>query len=148
MKKRALAVFSVFFAFAAMSGLGALVASADDTPPPPEGSVKEHLVRDLVGDSSKEIRLLTVTYPPGGKSPPHRHNAQVFVYVLEGVVNMQVEGSPPVTLHTGETFYEGPKDIHVVSANASQTLPARILVFMVKDKHQPISSAPKSASHG
>jgi quercetin dioxygenase-like cupin family protein len=95
-----------------------------------------------VGDGSKEIRLLTVEYPPGGASPPHRHNAQVFVYVLEGAVNMQVEGSPPVTLHAGETFYEGPQDVHVVSANASQTLPARILVFIVKDKKQPVSSAP------
>lgn len=143
MKNRALHGISLFTALTAMSGLWALIASAaGGNPPPPDARVKEQMVRDLVGDGSKEIRLLTVEYPPGGASPPHRHNAQVFVYVLEGAVNMQVEGSPPVTLHAGETFYEGPQDVHVVSANASQTLPARILVFIVKDKKQPVSSAP------
>lgn len=143
MKNRALHDISLLTALTAMSGLWALIASAaGGNPPPPDARVKEQMVRDLVGDGSKEIRLLTVEYPPGGASPPHRHNAQVFVYVLEGAVNMQVEGSPPVTLHAGETFYEGPQDVHVVSANASQTLPARILVFIVKDKNQPVSSAP------
>ena len=84
--------------------------------------------------------MLTVEYLPGGASLPHRHNAQVFVYVLEGAVRMQIEGSAPVTLGPGETFYEGPDDIHTVSANASQTKPARILVFMVKEKVAAIST--------
>lgn len=82
---------------------------------------------------------MTVEYLAGGASLPHRHHAQVFVYVLDGAVLMQVEGAAPVTLGPGETFYEGPDDIHVLSANASQTKPARILVFMVKDKASPVS---------
>ncbi len=98
------------------------------------------MTRDLAGADGKEVRMLTVEYPPGGASLPHRHDAQVFVYVLEGTVRMQVEGSPTVTLKAGETFYEGPNDIHSVSANASQTQPARILVFMVKNKGAPATT--------
>ena len=81
--------------------------------------------------------MLTVTYPPGGSSAPHRHDAQVFVYVLEGTLTMQVQGQAAVTLHPGETFYELPSDIHVVSANASDKAPARFLVVMIKDKNRP-----------
>jgi quercetin dioxygenase-like cupin family protein len=104
---------------------------------PAAGTAKELMTRPLVGVSGKEIRMLTVEYVPGGASLPHRHNAQVFVYVLDGAVRMQVEGSPPVTLGPGETFYEGPEDIHTVSANASETKPARILVLMIKDAGVP-----------
>jgi quercetin dioxygenase-like cupin family protein len=96
-------------------------------------------MRDLAGVDGKELRMLTVEYVPGGASMPHRHNAQVFVYVLDGAVRMQIKGSEPVTLGPGETFYEGPDDIHTVSANASQSKPARILVFIVKDKATPVS---------
>lgn len=99
----------------------------------------ELLARDLDGVPGKELRLLTVDYLPGGASLPHRHDAQVFVYVLEGSVRMQVEGSPLQLLGPGQTFYEGPDDIHSVSANASATKPARILVFMVKEKGAPVS---------
>lgn len=109
-----------------------------DAPPPP-ATVKELIKRDLAGASGKEIRMIAVEYIPGGASLPHRHNAQVFVYVLEGAVKMQVEGGPLVTLGPGETFYEGPGDIHTVSANASATKPARILVFIVKDSGAPVS---------
>jgi quercetin dioxygenase-like cupin family protein len=99
------------------------------------------MMRDLVGAAGKEVRMLTVDYLPGAASLPHRHNAQVFVYVLEGLVRMQVEGAAAVTLGPGETFYGGPEDIHMVSANASRTKPARILVFIVKDKGAPVSTA-------
>ena len=78
--------------------------------------------------------MLTVEYGPGGPAPSHRHNAQVFVYVLEGSVRMQVEGSPVVTLGPGETFYQSPTDVHTVSANASSTRSARLLVVMIKNK--------------
>jgi quercetin dioxygenase-like cupin family protein len=126
-----------------MSTLGSNIAPADQNPSPTSnGGMKELMVRTLAGASGKEIRLITVAYPPGGASPPHRHHAQVFVYVLEGSVKMQLDGSPPVTLQAGETFYEGPNDIHVVSANASHTVPARMLVFIVKDKGKPLFSAP------
>jgi quercetin dioxygenase-like cupin family protein len=99
------------------------------------------MVRDLVGIPGKEALMMTVTYSPGGASLPHRHDAQVFVYVLQGTLTMQVDGSAPVTLRPGQTFYEGPGDVHRVSANASSTEPASILVFMVKSKGRPASRA-------
>ncbi len=120
---------------------------AGDPPTPPASAVKELMTRNLAGVSGKELRMLTVEYLPGGASLPHRHNAQVFVYVLEGAVTMQVEGSAPVTLGAGGTFYEGPEDIHTVSANASRSQPARILVFMVRDVGTPLSIAVPAKSH-
>lgn len=113
------------------------VRAQADAPPP--AIVKELIKRELAGASGKEIRMITVEYLPAGASLPHRHNAQVFVYVLEGAVKMQVEGGPLVTLGPGETFYEGPEDVHTVSANASASKPARILVFIVKDAGAPVS---------
>ena len=117
--------------------LGALGARA--AAPVGAESVKQLMSRDLIGARGKEVRMISVAYPPGAASLPHRHDAQVFVYVLEGSLIMQVKGSPAVTLGPGETFYEGPDDIHLVSANASPTAPAKILVFMVKDKAKPAS---------
>jgi quercetin dioxygenase-like cupin family protein len=123
---------------AAAIALCPLVAFATDSgakPPAVEGA--ELMTRDLTGDAGKEVLMLTVTYQPGGASLPHRHDAQVFVYVLEGEMTMQVDGSAPVTLHAGQTFYEGRDDIHRISANASKTTPAKILVLMIKDKGKP-----------
>lgn len=99
-----------------------------------EAVVAELMARDLIGMPGKEVTLETVEYAPGGRSPPHRHHAQVFVYVLEGTLRMQVQGSPVVTLGPGGTFYEAPDDVHTVSENASQTKPAKFLVVMIKDK--------------
>ena len=82
--------------------------------------------------------MLMVEYPPGGGDPIHRHNAHAFVYVLEGTIVMQVKGGESVTLNPGQTFYEGPDDLHLVGRNASATAPARFVVFMVKDKGAPI----------
>jgi quercetin dioxygenase-like cupin family protein len=122
----------------ALTGTGFAAGAADPAPPaspaPNSEAVKELLKKDLSDVPGKEVRLLTVEYLPGGASLPHRHNAQVFVYVLSGSVRMQVQGSPVVTLGPGQTFYEGRDDVHTVSANASRTKPAKILVFMVKDK--------------
>ena len=94
--------------------------------------------RDLAGMAGKEGVLLVVEYAPGAVDPVHRHDANVFVYVLEGSVIMQVKGGEPVTLRPGETFHEGPSDTHVVGRNASATEPARFLAFFVKDKGAPI----------
>ena len=91
----------------------------------------------LAGLPNSEGLMVTVDYPPGVASPIHRHNAHTFVYVLEGTVVMQVEGSPEVVLSAGETFYETPEDIHVKSANASNTESAKILVFFVKTTGAP-----------
>lgn len=111
-----------------------------DTQPARDATVHELMARDLVGVDTKEVRMLTVEYAGGGASLPHRHDAQVFVYVLEGSVRMQVEGSPEVVLHRGDTFYEAPGDVHTVSANANQREPARFLVFIVKTKGAPVTS--------
>jgi quercetin dioxygenase-like cupin family protein len=83
------------------------------------------MTRDLLGVPGKEVLMLTVEYLPGGASVPHRHDANVFVYVLEGALTMQVEGGLPITLKPGQSFYENPTDIHVKSANASKTAPAK-----------------------
>jgi quercetin dioxygenase-like cupin family protein len=95
------------------------------------------LSKDLTDIPGKEGLMLTVEYPPGGSDPIHRHNAHAFVYVLEGSIVMQVQGGKETTLTPGQTFYEGPDDVHVVGRNASQTKPAKFVVFMVKDKGAP-----------
>jgi quercetin dioxygenase-like cupin family protein len=82
----------------------------------------------------KELSMITVEYPPGASDPAHTHHAQVMVYVLEGLVVMQVKGKSPITLIPGQTFYEEPDDVHVVARNASRTASAKFLVFFVKDK--------------
>lgn len=98
------------------------------------------LMKDaLAAKPDHEVIMLTVEYPPGGSSKPHRHDAQVFVYVLEGVVTMQVKGGPLRTLKPGDTFYEAPTDEHIVSENASKTESAKFLVFMIKDANAPVS---------
>ena len=94
--------------------------------------------KDLPDFPGKEGLMITVEYPPGGSDPIHRHNADAFVYVLEGSIVMQVRGGKEVTLTPGQTFYEGPSDIHVVGRNASQTKPAKFVVFLVKDKGAPV----------
>jgi quercetin dioxygenase-like cupin family protein len=103
-----------------------------------ETKIAPLLSRDLTGIGGKEATMLTVEYAPGGTDSIHRHNANVFVFVLEGSIVMQVKGGAPVTLHPGQTFYEGPGDVHVVGRNASTTAPAKFVVFMVKDKGAPI----------
>jgi quercetin dioxygenase-like cupin family protein len=100
--------------------------------------VRPLLSKDLAGDSAREVSMITVEYPPGGSDPVHRHHAQALVFVLEGSIVMQVRGGAPVTLTAGQTFYEGPDDVHIVGRNASRTAPARFLVFLVKEKGAPI----------
>jgi quercetin dioxygenase-like cupin family protein len=86
----------------------------------------------------KEAVMITVEYPPGGSDPIHRHNAHAFVYVLEGTVVMQLKGGKETTLTPGQTFYEGPDDVHVVGRNASKTKPAKFVVLLIKDKGAPV----------
>jgi len=102
-----------------------------------EAEVTPLMAKPLIGIPGKEVLMITVEYPPGGTSAAHRHNANTFVYVLEGSVVMQVAGGEAVTLTVGDTFYETPDDIHVVSRNASATAPAKLLVAMVKDGGAP-----------
>ena len=95
------------------------------------------LSRDLTEFPGKEGTMIAVVYPPGGSETIHRHNAHVFVYVLQGSVVMQVRGGKEMILTAGQTFYESPTDIHVIGRNASKTEPAKFIAFFVKDKGAP-----------
>lgn len=101
-------------------------------------TVTELMAKDLTDIPGKEATMLIIDYAPGGSDPAHRHNAHGFIYVLEGQIVMQVEGGEEVTLSPGETFYEGPEDIHTVGRNASDTEPAKFAVFFIKDKGAPV----------
>jgi quercetin dioxygenase-like cupin family protein len=103
----------------------------------PAATAKTVLTQALPDLRGKEVLMLTVEYPPAGISPSHRHNANTFVYVLEGSIVMAVAGGKETTLTAGQTFYESPTDIHSVSRNASKTQPAKFLVFMIKEQGAP-----------
>lgn len=104
----------------------------------PEAQVSELMSKDLPDFPGKEGLMITVVYPPGSQDPIHRHNADAFVYVLEGSIIMQVKGGKEVTLTPGQTFYEGPNDVHVVGRNASKTKPAKFIVLLLKSKGAPV----------
>ena len=103
-----------------------------------EAKVTELMTKDLTNLPGKEGVMITVVYPPGGSDPIHRHNAHAFVYVLEGSIVMQVRGGKETVLTPGQTFYEGPDDVHVVGRNASKTKPAKFVVVLVKEKGAPL----------
>ncbi|MFM0056922.1 cupin domain-containing protein [Paraburkholderia phytofirmans] len=104
----------------------------------PAAIVTPLMTQPLDDYPGKEALMITVEYPPGAVDPVHRHHAHGFIYVLEGSIVMQVKGGKEVTLTPGQTFYEGPNDIHTVGRNASQTKPARFLVLLLKDKGAPV----------
>ena len=104
----------------------------------PQASVTSLTSKDLPEFPGKEVLMILVNYPPGSSDPIHRHNAHAFIYVLEGSIIMQVKDGKEVTLTPGQTFYEGPNDVHVVGKNASSTKPAKFVVFFVKDKGAPV----------
>jgi quercetin dioxygenase-like cupin family protein len=106
-----------------------IVQAADVTP---------LITKDLTDIPDREVMMITVEKGPGGADPIHRHNAQGFIYVLEGTLVMQVEGGKEVTLNPGQTFYEGPSDVHVVGRNASNTKPVKFLAILVKEKGAPV----------
>ena len=103
-----------------------------------EAVVTPLMTKALADMPGKEALMISVEYPPGSKDAIHRHNAHAFVYVLEGSIVMQVKGGKQVTLTPGQTFYEGPDDVHVVGRNASTTKPARFLVLLVKNQGAPV----------
>jgi len=119
-------------------GVGACAFAAQFAPAAPPPNVKEIMSKPLTDIPGKEGLVLTVTYPPGSADEIHRHNAYAFVYVLEGSVVMQLRGANPVTLKAGETFYEGPNDVHIVGRNASDSQPAKFVVFLVKKQGVPV----------
>jgi quercetin dioxygenase-like cupin family protein len=125
MRKTAMLAFSLLLAS------GILLAQNDP--------VRALMSKELAGALGKELSMLTVEYAPGESTPAHTHHgAQAMVYVLEGSIVMQAKGKTPVTLTADQTWYEGPDDVHVVSRNASMSMPAKYLVFMVKDRGAPI----------
>jgi quercetin dioxygenase-like cupin family protein len=128
---------------ALLIAIGSLLAvastSADRGTAASDAVVKSLLTRELPELPNKEVTMLTVEYAPGGASPPHKHQAHTFVYVLEGAIVMQVKGGKETRLSAGETFYESPADIHTVSRNASDTERAKFLVFFVKERDAPAS---------
>lgn len=103
----------------------------------PAAIVKQVMTKPLEGFPGKEALMITVDYPPGAVDPVHRHNASAFVYVMEGSIVMQVKGGKLMTVSKGESFYEGPHDVHTVGRNASQTEPAKFVVVLLKDQNVP-----------
>lgn len=117
-------------------GCAALAASTAQAAP--EAIVKELMTKPLPEYPGKEALMISVEYPPGSVDPVHRHDAHAFVYVLEGAIIMQLQGGKAVTLKAGDTFYEGPEDIHTVGRNASKTKRAKFIVLLLKDKGKPV----------
>ncbi|MGF6712592.1 quercetin dioxygenase-like cupin family protein [Luteibacter sp. W1I16] len=104
----------------------------------PHATVTDLMTKALKDYPGKEITLINVDYPPGAVDPVHRHDAHAIVYVLEGSIVMGVRGQPEQTLKAGQTFYEGPDDVHTIGRNASKTQPAKFVVFLLKDKKNPV----------
>jgi quercetin dioxygenase-like cupin family protein len=114
---------------------GSAVAAEQQAPAAVVSSLLTKALNDYPG---KEVLMITVDYPPGAVDPVHRHNAHAFVYVLEGSIVMGVRGGKTVTLMPGQTFYEGPDDVHTIGRNASLTKPAKFIVFLIKDAGAPV----------
>ena len=118
--------------------LGCLTLVAVPALAGPEAIVTPLVAKDLPEFQGKEGVMILVEYSPGASDPIHRHNAHAFVYVLEGSVVMQLRDAAEVTLSPGQTYYEGPNDVHIVGRNASNTQPAKFVVFLVKNQGAPI----------
>ena len=122
----------------ALACLLSVVPAGQEPKVPPKSKVTQLMSKDLPNIPGKDAVMLTVDYPPGSSDSIHRHNGNAFVYVLEGTVVMQVRGGEQVTLTPGQTFYEGPDDIHIVGRNASDSKPAKFVVVLIKDKGAPV----------
>jgi quercetin dioxygenase-like cupin family protein len=114
------------------------VAAAGQAIKAPDPKVTPLMTQTLKDHPGKEVLMIAVEYPPGGADPVHRHDAHGFIYVLEGSIVMAVKGGKETTLLPGQTFYEGPEDIHTVGRNASASQPAKFLVFLLKDQGAPV----------
>ena len=134
--KRMLAL--AFLVASSLIPTNTLMAQKAVTPSKAQETITPLITKDLAVLPGQQVLMYTVDFPPGFSSPVHRHNAQVSVYVLEGSVVMQVRGQKEVTLGPGQSFYEDPNDIHVVSRNASSTKPAKFVVFLINKKGAPL----------
>jgi len=132
-------VAALLFCGIAVLAMSLRTAAANDSSAnDKEAKVTPLFSKDLADFPGKEGLMLLIEYPPGSRDPIHRHNAHGFIYLLEGSIVMQVKGGKEVTLTPGQTFYEGPEDVHVVGRNASETKPAKFVVFFVKNKNAPV----------
>jgi quercetin dioxygenase-like cupin family protein len=127
---------TIFRPIAVLLLLAASTAGAQQTSP--VARVTPLMTQALADYPGKEGLMIEVEYPPGGADPVHRHDAHGFIYVLEGSIVMGVRGGKPVTLTPGQTFYEGPNDVHTIGRNASLTQPAKFLVFLLKKSGAPV----------
>lgn len=126
------------FGLLIMFAAGTAVAQQAPTTTPPQASVTELMTKALAEYPGKELMMITVEYPPGSVDPVHRHDAYALVYVLEGSIVMSVRGGKTVTLTPGQTFYEGPNDVHTIGRNASLSKPAKFLVVLLKNRNEPV----------
>ena len=127
---------TIFRTLAVLLLLAAGTAGAQEAPT--SARVTPLMTKTLADYPGKETLMLTVDYPPGAVDPVHRHHAHSLIYVLEGSIVMSVQGGKPVTLTAGQTFYEGPNDVHTIGRNASLTEPAKFLVFLLKNSDEPV----------
>jgi len=122
------------------AGLFALAFAPAHGAAPPDAIVQDLVTQQVPEFAGHELQMITVTYPPGGASKPHRHDAYIMVYVLDGAVEMKVAGAPARVVKTGETFVERPADIHEISRNASKVKPATFLVIALKETSRPLTT--------
>jgi quercetin dioxygenase-like cupin family protein len=130
--------FGLLFLLASGATAAQPAEKASAVPTQPMAQVSALMTKALSDYPGKEGMMILVTYPPGSVDPVHRHDAHAFVYVLEGSIVMGLKGGKEVTLGPGQTFYEGPDDVHTVGRNASHTRPAKFLVFLLKDQNKPV----------
>lgn len=135
--------FLALLALVAPAALAQAPIAAAQSAAPPRSIGKDLMVKGLPEFQGKEVLVRANEYPPGTSNPPHRHDAHVFLHILEGQLIVQLKGSQPVTLNPGDTYYESPTDIHVVSRNPSATVPVKALIFMVKEKGAPATTLVK-----
>ena len=128
--------FGLLFLFAI--GIAEAQSASDAAASQPHAQVATLMTEALKDYPGKEGKMIVVTYPPGSVDPVHRHYADAFVYVLEGSIVMGLNGGKEITLGPGQTFYEGPDDVHTVGRNASATKPAKFVVFLLKDQNKPV----------
>ena len=122
------------FGVALALSFGAQFAQTARAADPPQPVVTPLMLKDLTDLPGREMLMISVVYPPGTVEHIHRHDAYAYVYVLEGSIIEGVRGGKEVTLTPGQTFYEGPDDVHTIGRNASKTKPAKFVVVLVKKK--------------
>uniref|UniRef100_UPI0035CBED3B cupin domain-containing protein n=1 Tax=uncultured Sphingomonas sp. TaxID=158754 RepID=UPI0035CBED3B len=123
----------------ASSALAFLLLAAAPAAAAPEERIAPLVQQPLTGVAGKQFAAAVVIFPPGARALPHRHGtAFLYAYVLQGTVRSQIAGQPVRIYRTGEGWVEQPGVHHLLTENASQTAPARLLVTFVSDKGAPL----------